>query len=272
MPMCGIGSSPSLLGWPVTISPAIDIRHVDVPGVDSKFVERHAKLLRQLLPEVLPADRVDTGATRFSERFGFRLRPTYVRLRLLEPVEQFPTALTEIEIRTDELATIDLPVRTVFVVENRATFLAFPTVQQSIVIFGEGFGVTTLERVPWLADREVVYWGDIDTHGFAIAHRLRERLPSARTILMDAATLHSHLNHLVSEDQPTSAPLPLLTPGEQTVYRDLVEDRFGPSVRLEQESIRFSAVRAALTEWTRAIRRQRCDRQSTTLTPTGRGA
>lgn len=228
---------------------AIDIRHVDVAGVDSKFVERHAKLLRRLLPEVLPADRIDPSANRFSERFGFRLRPTYLRLRLLEPVDPLPSSITEIEVRTDELATIDLSVRTVFVVENRATFLAFPVVPSSIVIFGEGFGVTTLERVPWLAEREVIYWGDIDTHGFAIVQRLRERLPETRTLLMDQQTLLAHLDHLVTEEQPTSASLPLLTPAEQIVYRDLVEDRYGPSVRLEQESIRFSAVRAALREW-----------------------
>lgn len=228
----------------------IDIRHVDVPGVDSKFVERHAKLLRRLLPEVLPNDLIDPSATRFSERFGFRLRPTYLRLRLLEPVDQFPSSITEIEVRTDELATIDLPVRTVFVVENRATFLAFPVVPTSIVIFGEGFGVTTLERVPWLAEREVIYWGDIDTHGFAIVQRLRERLPETRTLLMDQQTLLAHLGHLVTEEQPTSASLPLLTHAEQIVYRDLVEDRYGSSVRLEQESIRFSAIRAALAEWT----------------------
>lgn len=228
---------------------AIDIRHVDVPAVDSKFVERHAKLLRHLLPEVLPADRIDPSANRFSERFGFRLRPTYLRLRLLEPVDPFPSSITEIEVRTDELAMIDLPVHTVFVVENRATFLAFPVVPSSIVIFGEGFGVTTLERVPWLAEREVIYWGDIDTHGFAIVQRLRERLPETRTLLMDQQTLLAHLDHLVTEEQPTSAPLPLLTSAERLVYRDLVEDRYGASVRLEQESIRFSAVRAALQEW-----------------------
>jgi hypothetical protein len=140
-------------------------------------------------------------------------------------------------------------VRTVFVVENRATFLAFPVVPSSIVVFGEGFGVTTLERVPWLAEREIIYWGDIDTHGFAIVQRLRERLPETRTLLMDQQTLLAHLDHVVTEEQPTSAPLPLLTPAEQLVYRDLVEDRYGVAVRLEQESIRFSAVRAALQQW-----------------------
>jgi hypothetical protein len=66
---------------------------------------------------------------------------------------------------------------------------------------------------------------------------------------MDQQTLLAHLDHLVTEEQPTSSPLPLLTSAEQLVYRDLVEDRYGASVRLEQESIRFSAVRAALQEW-----------------------
>lgn len=227
----------------------LDVRHVDVPGVDSKFVERHARLLRQLLTEVLPTERVDADGKRFGDRFGFRPRPTYVRFRLLQPVPLLPDPLTELEVRTDELAAVELPVSTVFVIENRASFLAFPAVPAAMAIFGEGFGVTVLEHVPWLATRELVYWGDIDTHGFTIVQRLRERLPAARTILMDHATLTSHLDHLVTEAQPTSESLPLLTREEQSVYRDLVEDRLGQAVRLEQESVRFSAVRAALAPW-----------------------
>jgi hypothetical protein len=49
----------------------------------------------------------------------------------------------------------------------------------------------------------------------------------------------------------------MLTP-EEPLYHDLIEDRFGPAVRLEHERIRFSAVRRALEPWTegeRALRR-----------------
>lgn len=230
----------------------IDVRHLDVPGIDTKFVERHRKLLGGLLDEIRPTLH-DEGTARpsgLAARFGFRPRPTYTRFRLLHSLALFPAALTELELRTNELAGVNLPVRTVFVVENRATYLAFPAVTDAIVIFGEGFGATTLERVDWLAEKDIVYWGDIDTHGFAILSRLRQRVPGVRSILMDRATVLAHRDQLVTEARPTSVALPHLAVDEQALYRDLVEDIFGPAVRLEQERIRFSLVRAALSPWT----------------------
>lgn len=227
----------------------LDLRHLDVPGVDTKFVDRHRKLLGRLLELVVPADRMDRGARSFAGRFGFRERSSYVRFRLLDSVPELPVAITEAELRVEELAGLPLSVATVFVVENRATYLAIPPVPNSMAIFGEGFGVTVLDQIPWLSGCEVVYWGDIDTHGFAILDRLRQRLPTVKSILMDRPTLLDHLDHIVVEERPTDARLDALTDHESALYRDLIEDRFGHSVRLEQERIRFSAVRRALEPW-----------------------
>ena len=226
------------------------LRHVDVPGVDTKFIERHHQVLGRLLTTVLPAERVDPAATDFATRFGFRSKPDYTRLRLLSPVAGLPLALTELRVRTDELAQLDLGVSRVFVVENEASYLAFPAVADAIVVFGEGFHVTSLSSVPWLADTEIVYWGDIDTHGLSILDHLRARFPHVRSILMDHETLLAHRSQIVTEPNPTAAPRPHLTDAEQALYRDLIEGRFGPKVRLEQERVRFSFLRDALRPWT----------------------
>lgn len=227
----------------------LDLRHLNPPGVDTKFVERHRKILRGLLDQVLPADLIDSTSATFAGRYGFRARPTYVRFRLLVPVPQFPWVVTELELRVDELAKVELAVTTVFIVENRATFLTFPEVPDSIVIFGGGYGVTVLEGVPWLRHREVIYWGDLDTHGFAILSRLRARVPTVRSMLMDRSTLLAHQEQFVREPNPTNAVLDALTDDEDALYRDLIEDRYGPSLRLEQERVGFSHVRDAIAPW-----------------------
>jgi hypothetical protein len=233
--------------WIIDHDPStLDLRHLDVPDVDTKFVERNRTVLGRLLDEVLPVSRIDPTASNFARRYGFRSRPRYVRLRLLSPVPGLPAQLTELELRTDELTELPLPVTTVFVVENQASYLALPEVPDAIVVFGGGFAVTTLELVPWLAEKEVVYWGDIDTHGFAILDRLREHVPAARSILMDRLTLVAHRDQLTNEPSPTSAALRHLTAEEAALYRDLVEDRYGSAVRLEQERVRFGLVRAAV--------------------------
>ena len=219
----------------------LDVRHLDVPGVDTKFVERHRRILGRLLDEVRPATTEPSGRG-VAGRLGFRVRPSYTRIRLLHPVPELPSVLTELEVRTIELAQLELSVRTVFIVENRASFLAFPDVADAMVIFGGGFQVSALDPLTWLHDTEIVYWGDIDTHGFAILDRLRERFPQTRSMLMDLETLFTHRDHVVIEPSQTTGPLAHLTAAEHALYSDLVEHRHGPSVRLEQERIRFSLV------------------------------
>jgi hypothetical protein len=63
---------------------------------------------------------------------------------------------------------------------------------------------------------------------------------------MDRTTLLAHRDQFVTEPAPATAPVDWLTAEEAALYRDLVEDRYGPSIRLEQERIRFSAVQAAV--------------------------
>jgi len=227
-------------------TPDIYLRQVDVPGVDTKFIERHRKILATLLDRQLAPDRID--ATRppsdFAARYRFRTKPGYVRFRRLGDASGF----TELTVRVDELATSPPEVQTVFVVENEITYLAFPPVESAIVVFGEGYAAPRLEPLAWLAECDLVYWGDIDTHGFAILDRLRRTFRHARSMLMDRATLLAHETQWVREPSPTHTRLGLLSPDEAALYADLVEDTLGPAVRLEQERIRYSYVERAVAD------------------------
>jgi hypothetical protein len=227
-------------------------RQIDIDGVDTKFVERHQKLLDALLSTVLPAERIDSAYTYadFTRRFRFRPKPGYTRFRLLDPSTTcFPDGVSELTLRTDELARIEPGVATVFVVENEVSYLAFPDVADAIVVFGAGFGSARLSELPWLQRKQIAYWGDIDTHGFDILDRLRDRFGTVRSILMDHGTLLAHANQWVEEPSPTNRPLPHLTEAESALYRDLIEGRYGERVRLEQERVRFSLLRDALSHW-----------------------
>ncbi len=227
------------------------LRQIDVEGVDTKFVDRHRKLLDALLTSALPEGRIDPRYTAadLARRFRFRPKPSYTRLRLLAPQRAFPAGLSELTLRTEELAMLQLEVRTVFVVENEISYLAFPPAPDSIVVFGSGFGLAALRDLPWLDSKEIVYWGDIDTHGFDILNRLRARFGSVRSILMDQQTLLTHPRQWVTEPSPTNRLMPNLTATEEALYKDLVEGRYGPAVRLEQERVRFSLLRHALQPW-----------------------
>ena len=128
--------------------------------------------------------------------------------------------------------------------------LAFPPVPKGIAIFGLGYGLERLTEVTWLHRRAVNYWGDLDTHGFWMLDRLRSRMPHARSFLMDRGTLLAHRHAWVSEPEPAKFPPSHLKPDERALYDDLLEDRLGPSVRLEQERIGFGWLESALKNLT----------------------
>jgi hypothetical protein len=222
------------------------LRQVDAPGVDTKFIEGHRGILAELVDLVIgsPADQRSRD---FAARYGFRDKPTRVRVRVLDPAPSFlPAGISDIELRTDELASHPFGVERVFLVENEVTCLAFPPVPRSLLVFGGGYAVSRVAGLPWLRDVRLYYWGDIDTHGFRILDLLRSRFPDTRSMLMDRATLLAHEAHWDREPSPVNAHLQHLTADEAALYRDLVEDVFGPAVRLEQERIGYSRIEAAV--------------------------
>jgi len=231
------------------------VRQIDVPGVDTKFVERHRAVLTDLLDACLPPDRIDRGPPRhrFAGRYRLAAKPSYLRLRRLDGAGLFPALpMVELGMRTDELARHAVACRRIFVVENETSYLAFPPVPEAVVAYGAGYAVSLLAPIAWLADRELIYWGDIDTHGFAILDQLRAHFGSVRSILMDRETLLAHEAHWSSEPEPKNVALARLSADEAGLYADLVEGVYGPRLRLEQERVRFSAVAAALAPWTTA--------------------
>ena len=218
------------------------LRQVDVPGVDTKFIERHKGVLTELLDAQLDPCRVAPGAPDFAGRYGFLRRPGYVRFRVVGGFRGF----CELSVRADEFSAAPGGISRAYVIENEITYLAFPGPADAMVIFGGGYAVPVLEPLGWLAGLDVVYWGDIDTHGFAILNRLRHHLPHARSMLMDRATLLDHRDHWATEPSPTAAALDRLNGAESAFYADLISDAYAPSVRLEQERISFSAIEKAV--------------------------
>ncbi len=63
---------------------------------------------------------------------------------------------------------------------------------------------------------------------------------------MDRATLVAHRDRWVREPSPTAARLDRLAPDEAALYADLVADRLGEAVRLEQERIDWAWARQRL--------------------------
>lgn len=228
--------------------PRLYLRQLDIPSVDTKFIEGHKSLLSELLDITLPQDAIDheaTGAREFERRYGLLSKPALIRFRVLD--ERLRSGgLSDLTVPVAEFARLALPVFQVFITENDINGLAFPETPRSLVIFGLGYRVDALVDAQWLRQSELHYWGDIDTHGFAILDRLRTTFPHARSLLMDRQTLMSHRSLWVEEPSRHEGRLLHLTPTEEALFEDLRTDRLGHCVRLEQERIPFGIVRQAL--------------------------
>lgn len=214
------------------------LREISAPGVDTKFAERHRVALAGMLD-------VPAKSSGFLSGLGLRSKPELVRLRPA-PSLGLPAQLTEMAVRPDELMSLPVTPTTAIVIENEITYLSVDVPEDGLVIWGKGFAVDRIARLPWLADATVIYWGDIDTHGFAILDRLRVGLPHARSTLMDRETLIAHRDRWVTEAQPSAARLARLTLDEQHLYASLVADEFGERIRLEQELIDWDWVQDRL--------------------------
>ena len=229
--------------------PGIYLRQLDTHGVDTKFIEARKGLFAELLDQVLPPEAlVETiGPRQFEARYGLLGKPPLIRFRMLDE-DHYLNGLSDLTVPVTQFAALRTRVERVFVTENEINALAFPPVRAGMVVFGGGYGIDRLARIDWLRERDVVYWGDIDTHGFAILDRLRAAVPGARSLLMDTATFeaHRHLWGREDADKRFKGELARLTQNERALYLALRDDALGERLRLEQERIGFDWVVSAV--------------------------
>jgi hypothetical protein len=227
--------------------PGIYVRQVDIPGVHSKFIEEHRAVLSELLDLALPAEAIlrgQTGVGQFAGRYGFLEKPIGIRFRPLDDAIRLLPGVEHPHVTLDanSFANLNIEIRRVFITENETNFLAFPPAHGSIVIFGAGYGWETLARARWLTRCAIHYWGDIDTHGFAILDRLRSHFEHVSSFMMDRDTLFAHKVYWGEEPDQLLQDLPRLTAEERALFDDLRDNRIQKNLRLEQERIGFRRV------------------------------
>lgn len=216
-------------------SSSLYLRQLPIEGLDTKWVEARKRLVIDLLRPLRPG----LSEADFHDLCGLRRAPHRLRIRILCPaLRRALQGLGDIEAPVADLAALPLVAKTAIIVENLETGLALPDIPGAVALMKLGHGVGIIEDLPWLRLAAGVYWGDIDTHGFAILSRARRALPGLRSALMDEPTLLSHRELWGHEPSQFSGPdLDNLNADERAVYTGLRSQRWGPNVRLEQERI-----------------------------------
>ena len=260
-------------------TPHIYVRQVSLPLMDTKFIERNYRMIDELLILCLPKERdlqeceplesdkqgykKSRSFSDFVKRWGFANKKEMIRWRMLDPkmsssLYEGAGSMIDSIVPIDVLAHLKLNFEHVIICENEVCYLNLPAITNSIAIFGSGYKVGLLSELPWLKDKDIIYWGDIDTHGFNILNSFREALNysfkdshydaslKVRTMLMDMDTLKSNKHYIVQESESVSTFLATLKGKEYLCYEALINHSMGKQVRLEQELIPFDQVLAAL--------------------------
>lgn len=222
-------------------NPNCYIRELSIKDVDTKFIEKHKKLLDILLSNILQYEPLKSLSDfAFEKKYGFKYPLAQVRFRILDE-RYYIKGLSDLTLTIKEFEKLNLSIKKVFIIENKITFLSFFDIKYSIVIFGSGYKISLLKSVEWLKDKEILYWGDIDEDGFAILSNLRGYFPQIKSIMMDTKTIEkfSHLKVEYDKKSSTKENLSNLTDDEELVYERLKNDFYGKNFRLEQERIPF---------------------------------
>jgi hypothetical protein len=225
--------------------PGLYARELPV-AVGTKFIEEHRPILRSLLDHLLPPEAVDTTTDHFESRYGLRHEEALVRLRLLDPELQgtLGVPLDDITTPLSRLRALGWTGLRVLIVENKMTFLTLPPLPGTVGLWGGGNAASLLASVEWLGRCRVIYWGDLDVHGFHILSRLRRAFPATESLMMNDATLDAHARYRVASPAATYDEIEHLSPAERHTYARLQAE----SILLEQEKIPHAHAVAALHE------------------------
>ena len=214
--------------------PQLYIRGLPIQ-VDTKFIERNKGIIKELL-DIIIAKSVNPDETRFETRFNLRHDEPVVRFRVLDKTlsQALFSGIDDMSIPISKFRETEIPVETVYIVENKMNMLTFPPIHKSIVVWGHGFGVDLLKDVMWLRSKKILYWGDLDVHGFQILSELRSHFSQVESFLMDRETFNRFYEDGIGAETNVEKVL-LLTPEEKEMF-DFLR---GGNYRLEQEKIPF---------------------------------
>lgn len=212
--------------------PQLYIRELPIE-VHTKFIERNKAIIQELL-DIVIADNVCSDEKDFEKRFGLHYDEPILRMRVLDAslATSLFSGVDDISMPLSRFLKLSLPISKVFVVENKVNFLTFPPIADCIVIWGHGYGVSSMKNSDLLRSAELFYWGDLDAQGFEILSQFRGYFPQAKSFLMDRSSFDKYFENDTGTPSKISVKLNL-TAEELSLYEYIKANNY----RLEQEKI-----------------------------------
>lgn len=155
-----------------------------------------------------------------------------------------------LRLSSDMLFNFELPASHILVIENEQSCLALSDLSNTIAISGAGKNLTWMQA-HWLADKQIGYWGDIDSEGLGMLSDARSKQSHLTPLMMDEQTVQAFEERMVNEPQSVSKMPPALTLKESILFQKLRTDAYRGR-RLEQERLSKEYIMQRLQEWIKA--------------------
>jgi len=215
--------------------PNLYIRELPV-SVHTKFIEHNKSVLRELLNLIIEP-HINSQENDFEKRFNLKYSEPLVRFKVLDKnlSQTYFSGIDDISIPVSQFDKLKLPLKKVLIVENKTTLyttLTLSKMEKTIAIFGQGNAVSNIQNTKWLNEIMVLYWGDIDVHGFEMLSMTRRHFAQTQSILMDRATFDKFFENEEGKPSTNTTEL-ILNEKERELYELLKTNNW----RLEQEKI-----------------------------------
>ncbi|MCO5237453.1 MAG: DUF2220 family protein [Chitinophagaceae bacterium] len=214
--------------------PNLYLRQLPI-AVHTKFIEENVTVIQSLLDFLIPHDIRNLQQRRFAERYFLKYDEPLIRIRMLDKHLNCFGNFSDISLPLSDFEKLDLSAKNILITENKMNFLTLPAMPSTIAVWsGGGFNISYLRNVVWLAEKHILYWGDIDEHGFQMLHQLRSYCPHTQSIMMDCKTFEHFSEFAVAGARNKSEQLSLLDEEERKLFEKL---KLMDKNRLEQEKI-----------------------------------
>lgn len=223
------------------------LRALPLMGVDTKFLEQHFSLVSDLLDAHYEGEIGRNGG--FMQWLGcVDIPKAWLLVRPLCPDTQSRfNGLPLLQLTTQTLREKVLPAKNILVVENTQSGYGLPELKNAVAVFGGGGNVSWMDA-KWLQEKNIAYWGDIDSWGFNFLSDARQLQPNLVALMMDKRTVETFQQRMCQESTSFEKLPTNLNAEEIELFEELNKGIYAGS-RLEQERLSPDYVELALSRW-----------------------
>lgn len=222
------------------------LRALPITFVDTKFIEKNLCLIESITAAIIDCSAKEMGLLswldcRDKPKDWLLVRP------LCKNTADSLGGLPVLRMSTETLLDFELPAKKILVIENEQSCLSLSNIPDTIAVSGGGKNVSWI-KADWLADKQVAYWGDIDSEGLAILSDVRSKLSTVNPLMMDSETVEAYQDRMVDEPESVAREPIALTDRELLLFRMLRNGDYGHT-RLEQERLPMDFVYEKVRLW-----------------------